>query len=260
MQLPPKIIHIDVDADEFNRNYPAAVAVLGDAKASLKAIIASLDGRSASAPDWCERVSAARSQSRANQRARLGPHAEIMDAVRDVLPRDTIVVKDATVPAYTWGNRLLEVYEPRTAISPASVAIGVGLPLALGAAVARPDRQVVLIAGDGGFMLSASELSTAAQYGLKVTAVIFNDRGYGVLRNVQNVMFDGRRIAVDLHPVNFRRMAESMGVPGRSVPSKASFREALEWAFAQPGPALLDVDLEGIGPMAAQDVPRHVRP
>jgi acetolactate synthase I/II/III large subunit len=180
--------------------------------------------------------------------------------LRAVVPRDTIIVKDATVPAYTWGNRLLDVYEARTAMSPASVAIGTGLPLALGAAVAKPDRRVLLIAGDGGFMLSAAELSTAAQYGLNVATIIFNDRGYGVLRNVQKVMFDGRRIGVDLHPVNFRLMAESMGVPGCSVPTKADFKEAVEWAVAQSGPSLLDVDLEAIGPMAAQDVPRHVRP
>jgi acetolactate synthase-1/2/3 large subunit len=259
MKLPPTIIHVDADSEEFNRNYPAAVALHGDGKACLRLMINALDNRESADPDWCERVSAARDGARANQRSKLGPHAEVMDALRSTLPRDAIVVKDATVPAYTWGNRLLEVYEPRTAMSPASVAIGVGLPLALGAAVAKPDRRVVLIAGDGGFMLSCAELSTAAQYGLNITVVIFNDRGYGVLRNVQRVMFEGRHVGVDLHPVDFRLMAESMGVPARAVPKKADFQQALEWGLAQHGPAVLDVDLEGIGPMASTEVPRHVR-
>src|SRR3712207_7126838 len=83
--------------------------------------------------------------------------------MRAALPRDAIVVKDATIPAYTWGNRLLEVYEPRTAMNSTSLAIGPGLPLAVGGAIGRPGTPVVLIAGDGGFMYNIGELATAVQ-------------------------------------------------------------------------------------------------
>src|SRR5262249_26463350 len=93
MKLPPVNAHLDVDADEFNRNYPAAVAVHGGAEECLRDIIAALGERGASEPGWSERVAAARSCSRSNLRARLGPQAEIMDTLRAALPRDTIVVK-----------------------------------------------------------------------------------------------------------------------------------------------------------------------
>ena len=273
MKLPETIIHVNIDREEFNRNYPAAVGIEADAKEALREIIGALEHvaqasspanivpgsagpgsagilAAGAEPGWRERVLADRDRARQNQRASLGPHAEVMDALRKALPPDAIVVKDATVPAYTWGNRLLEVYQPRTSINAAAVGIGPGLPLALGAAVGRPDRRVALIAGDGGFQLTMNELSTAAQYGLNVTSIVFNDRAYGVLKNIQEGNFEGRHIAVDLPSVDFVKVAEGMGVPGLAVPAKEAFPAAIQWALAQPGPALLDVDMDGIGPFA----------
>lgn len=250
MKLPPTIIHVNIDREEFNRNYPAAVGIEADAKEALREIIGALR-TSSTEPAWRDRVLADRNKAREAQRAGIGPHAEVMDALRKALPRDAIVVKDATVPAYTWGNRLLEVYEPQTSFNAAAVGIGPGLPIALGAATGQPDRRVALMAGDGGFQLTMNELSTAAQYGLKVTSIIFNDQSYGVLKNIQDGAFEGRRIAVDLHPVDFVKVADGMGVPGRRVPTKAEFPAAIDWALSQSGPALLDVDMDGIGPMPA---------
>ncbi|MSQ27406.1 MAG: thiamine pyrophosphate-binding protein [Dehalococcoidia bacterium] len=250
MRLPSAIVHVDIDADEFNLNYPAAATVHSDAKAALQEIIAVLDGRASAEDGWRERSQEARQRSRANQRALLGPHEGLLDVLREGLPHDAIVVKDSTIPAYTWGNRLLEVYEPRTSLHAASMAIGPGLPLALGAAVAHPDRPVALITGDGGFLLAIGELSTAAQYGLKVLVMVFNDGGYGVLRRYQETLFKNRQIAVDMAPIDFAQVAQGMGVPGRRVSSVAGFAGAVAWGLAQPGPALLDIDLNGIGPMA----------
>ena len=98
-------------------------------------------------------------------------------------------------------------------------------------------------------MLNLGELSTAAQYNLKVTCLVFNDRGYGILRNYQTNNFGGRHIATDLEPVDFAAVAQGMGVAARKVPTKDDFSAAISWALAQPGPTLLDIDLAGIGPM-----------
>ena len=249
MQLPPTILHVNIEADEFDKNYPATVALHGDAKAVLTDLTALLDGRSGTEPGWAERVQQTKRDAIVQQRDNIGPHTEILDAVQRALGRDAIVVKDATIPAYTWGNRLLPVYEPRTAMVSTSVAIGPSLAIALGAAVGQPDRQVVLIAGDGGFLLNIAELSTAAQYGLKLAALVFNDQGYGVLRNHQLNTFEGRHIAVDMAPIDFAGVATAMGAPGRKVTTKDDFAGALDWALAQAGPAVLDISMDGIGPM-----------
>ena len=251
LELPKTIVHLDVDPEEIGRNYPAAQGVVGDAKLALEGLLRTLDAAPSADPEWGARVSQARAAAREAMRARLGPHARIMDDLRTALPRDAIVVKDATIPAYTWGNRLLEVYEPRTSIHSASVAIGPGFPLALGAAVGRPDRRVVCIAGDGGFVYNLAELATAVQEKLGVVVLLFNDGGYGVLRNIQDQQFEGRRMAsVDLVNPDFGKLADAFGVWSGRVESVEGFAPVLDRALQSGGPALVEIDLRAVGPMA----------
>ena len=250
MPLPETIVHLDVDPAEIGRSYAVAQGVVGDAKLSLAGLLQVLDGRPATEPGWRERVVQAREAARATLRARVAPYDRIMDDLRAALPRDAIVVKDATISAYTWGNRLLEVYEPRTSLHSASIAIGPGLPLALGAALARPDRRVVCIAGDGGFVYNLADLATAIQEQLGVVILLFNDGGYGILRNIQDQQFDGRRVAVDLHTPDFVKLAESFGLWSRRVTSVDAFAPALADALAAGTSALLEIDVRAIGPMA----------
>jgi acetolactate synthase-1/2/3 large subunit len=255
LKLPDNLIHIDIDRTNIGRNYPARLAVVADARAALSAVLDAFEGAAADA-DYTAEVSRVRGETRAKARSQVAVHLPFMDGLRETLDRDAIVVKDATIPAYTWGNRLLEVYEPRTSLHSASVAIGPGLALALGAKLGRPDRQTVLIAGDGGFMLNIAELATAAQYNIGVVILLFNDRGYGVLRNHQDQRFEGRRIGVDLHTPDFVKLAEGFGVKAERVESSAAFRPALEHALEAGGPVLLDIDQLKVGvvqfPSAAQ--------
>src|SRR6185312_697196 len=102
------------------------------------------------------------------------------------------IVRDATVPAYLWGNRAIPILQPRTSIHPTSAAIGPGLPLAIGAAIGS-GKKAALIQGDGGFMLNIGELATAVQHNVPVIVCVFNDRGYGVLRSIEGRTFDGRQ-------------------------------------------------------------------
>ncbi len=152
---------------------------------------------------------------RAQDRKLIGLDYEaVMDAIREGLPRDANIVREATVPAYLWGDRLLAVYEPRTSLHPTSAAIRPGLPLAIGAAIGS-GRQTVLIAGDGGFMLSLGELATAVQYDVPLVVCLFNDGGYGVLRAIQHGAFEGRTTGVDLATPDFAAVARAMGMHGR---------------------------------------------
>jgi len=248
LKLPGRLIHIDADAGVVNRNYPADVAVIGDADVSLSALLAAQNGEPGDA-DFLRLAQQRRDAARAAIRVQMGPdHQRIMDTIRRTLPRQGNIVRDATVPAYIWGNRLIPILSPRTSLSTTSAAIGPGLPLAIGAAVATGEKTVV-IQGDGGFMLHIGELATAAQYQLPIIVCLFNDRGYGVLRAVQRMRFDGRTAGVDIKTPDFVQVAQGMGVHAEPIRSAAEFETAFERAIARSGPVLLDIDMNALAPM-----------
>jgi acetolactate synthase-1/2/3 large subunit len=257
LRLPGKLVHLDADPGVIGRNYPAAVSVVGDARLGLAGILRELDGAKAN-PAFAERARQARDAARQAIRKEIGPDYEaIMDTMRTLLPRDAVIVRDATVPAYLWGNRLIPIYEPRTSINPASAAIGPGLPLAIGAALGT-GRKTVVIQGDGGLMLSIGELATAVQYRLPIILCVFNDRGYGILRAIQARMFDGRQIGVDLATPDFVTVARGMGMAAEAVKGVDEFRAAFARAVAAEGPVLLDIDMSALHPMGGiAAVPRR---
>jgi acetolactate synthase-1/2/3 large subunit len=190
-------------------------------------------------------------------RAQIGPDYEsIMDAMRAALPSDANIVRDATVPAYTWGNRLFPILEPRTSIGSTSAAIGPGLPLAIGAAIGS-GKKTALIQGDGGFMLNLSELATAAQYELPLIICLFNDEGYGVLRMIQSRTFEGRKVGVDLHTPDFVQVSQGMRISAERVTGVAEFEAAFSRAVVAEGPVLLDIDMSVLEPMSFGAPPRR---
>jgi acetolactate synthase-1/2/3 large subunit len=153
------LAHLDADPAVIGRNYPAALPVVGDARLGLELLLGAIS-RVSTDPGHAERARRAAAAARTEVRTQIGgDHSQIMDAIRRHTPRESVIVRDATVPAYRWGDRLLPILAPRTSIRPASAAIGPGLPLALGAA-AGSGHPAVLIAGDGGFMLHVGELVT----------------------------------------------------------------------------------------------------
>ena len=248
LKVPGTLVHLDADPGVIGRNYPAAVSVVGDARLGLAGILRALDGVETD-PAFVTRAQQARDAVHQAIRNEIGPDYEtIMDTMRELLPRDAPIVRDATVPAYLWGNRLLPIYEPRTSMNPTSAAIGPGLPLAIGAALGS-GRKTALIQGDGGFMLSIGELATAVQHNVPVIVCVFNDRGYGVLRNVQARMFEGRQTGVDLATPDFALVARGMGMQAETVRGVEQFREAFARAAAADGPVLLDIDMTVLQPM-----------
>jgi acetolactate synthase-1/2/3 large subunit len=247
--LPVPRIQIDVEPSLLGRNYPIDVGIVGDARLALAALCAAVP--SARDADWLTTIAETRLDARTRARDTLGPYARILDDLRNTLPRDAIVVRDVTIPATTWGARLLETYVPRTVLYSATYAIGMGFGLAIGAAIGQPNRDVVLLAGDGGFITALGELATTAQEKARVRIILFNDGGYGILRNLQDNHFDGRRFGVDLVTPDFPRLAESFGIWSGQVRSSVEFGPVLKEALVQDGPALIEVDMAAIGPMAA---------
>ncbi len=242
LDLPGKLVHIDADPKMVGLNYPPEAAVIGDARAALAALGDSLNAEPGDS-DFRSRVMGEAEAARAGTRERMGPDFEvIMDTIRQRLPAAGHIVRDATVPAYVWGNTLIPILQPRTSHHSTSAAIGPGLPLAIGASLGSGEKSVV-IQGDGGFMLNLSELATAVQYQVPLVICLFNDRGYGVLRRIQAARFDGRTTGVDLATPDFVKVAEGMGLRGIPVSGVDGFRAAFEEAMAESGPVLLDIDM-----------------
>ena len=250
LSLPRPLVRIDSDPTVLFQNYAPDVALLGDAQATLDQLARRLPRQRSANAAWRERVARAGAAARARWRATLGNHTRLLEDLSSALPEDAIVVRDVTVPATVWGSRLLEVRRPRAVLHSASMAIGQGLPMAIGAGLAHPKRSVVLLAGDGGFAVSLGEFLVAVQHQLKLVVVLFNDAGYAILRNLQDAYFNGRRFGVDLQPYDGARTAGAMGGWGCRVESADAFGPALRRALAQDGPAVLDVDMRAIGPMA----------
>lgn len=256
--LTSQLVHIDTNPAAVGRTYPATVAIVADAALALAAIDKATTNVAAADPEWVQRAAAASRASRAQGMESIGPdHAGIVETIRRLLPRGGAIVRDATVPAYNWGDRLLPILEPRTSMNPVSAAIGPGLPLALGAALGRDERSVV-IHGDGGIMLTIGELSTLAQFDVPVTVCVFNDRGYGVLRGIQTATFGGDAHDVDLNSPDFVALAAAMGVPGEAVRDLRGFERAFARSVEEPGPYVIEVDLTALAPMqvpiAAQEL------
>jgi len=256
MELPARLVQVDIDPSVPGRSYPIEAAIIGDAKMSTSALLDALgsdgeEGRLAEV-GWAERVVAAGKAGRERLRGTLGPQLGLLDALESCIGPDTVVVKDSTVPAYTWGNRLLPVRRTRTAIMPNGFAIGLGLPHAVGAAVGAKEPPVVLLAGDGGFLLSATELATVAQEQLAIVVLVFVDGGYGILRNIQDSQYGAGegRIAVDLGRPDFCGIAAAFGIDAVRVASVADYGAAVHRALGDRSPCLIEVDLDAIGPMA----------
>ena len=254
LPLGGKLVHIDADPGVIGRNYKADVPVIGDARLSLAALLKSLDGAKSDGA-YLSRAQELRDATRKQIRTEIGPDYEsIMDSMRELLPRDGNVVRDATVPAYLWGNRLMPILSPRTSMNPTSAAIGPALPLAIGAAIGS-GKKTAVIQGDGGFMLNIGELATAVQYKVPLVTCVFNDKGYGVLRSIEGRTFDGRQFGVELATPDFVMVANGMGMNAERVESASGFRDAFARGLAEEGPYLIDIDMTKLVPMAGLGTP-----
>ncbi|MEU6638632.1 thiamine pyrophosphate-binding protein [Streptomyces rochei] len=245
LRLPEAHIQIDVDAAALGRVYPARHALHGDAGAVLPPLTEAAVRADA---DWTDRVRRVREEVRAALHDGIGPQAAICDALAAALPRGAVVARDVTIPSSAWGNRLLPIHDPRANVFPRGGGIGQGLAMGIGAALARPDEPTVVIAGDGGLAVHLGELLTLAQERPRLTLIVFNDGGYGVLRNMQ-ATYTERRSGVDLFTPDFARLAAACSLPYARIGDASEAAKVIDAAVASDGPTLVEVDLAALGPM-----------
>jgi acetolactate synthase I/II/III large subunit len=235
-------IRVDIDPVEMRRFTPD-VAVVSDAKAGTSELLAAV--RKADTSKIAGRRAAIREATASAQQQiqKVQPQMAYLNILREVLPSNAIVTDELSQVGFaSWYG--FPVYEPRTFISSGyQGTLGSGFPTALGAKVAHPDRPVVAITGDGGFMFAVQELATAVQFNIGVVTLVFNNNAYGNVRRDQRERFDGRVVAADLVNPDFVKLAESFGVAAARVTSPEGFRPALEKALADGGPYLIDIEI-----------------
>ncbi len=237
-----KSVRIDIDPVEMRRLI-VDVPIVADAEAGTRALIAAVSQVGyAKTSGRRDAIRAASAKAQHDIQA-IQPQMAYLDVLRAVLPDNAIVTDELSQVGFTsWFG--FPVYQPRTFITSGyQGTLGSGFPTALGAKVAHPDRPVVAITGDGGFMFAVQELATAVQFKIGVVVLVFDNHAYGNVRRDQLTVFDGRVTAADLVNPDFVKLAESFGVGACRVNSPAAFKPALEKALADGGPYLIAIDV-----------------
>jgi acetolactate synthase-1/2/3 large subunit len=233
-----KIIRIDIDPAEAGR-LSVDVTITADAARASEALSDAMER--ASPPRRRDAVLAEAKAAAAEAIRSVQPQIDYLAVIRNVLPRDGFLVEEVSQVGFTsiFG---FPVYQPRTLVTAGyQGTLGFGFPTALGVKVAFPDRAVVSITGDGGFLFAAPELATAVQYGIGVVTIVFNNNAYGNVLRDQTEAFGGRLIGSELTNPDFVKFAESFGVPAFRVSSPAELRPVLERALADGGPIVIEV-------------------
>lgn len=246
LPLPAPHVQVDVDPAAIGRVHPAQVGVRGDASTVVEALLDRVTD-TATEPGWRDRVTTVRHEVRDQLTGYIGGYAEICGELRRQLPRESVFARDVTIPSSQWGNRLLELYSRDTNVFPLGGGIGQGLAMGVGATAARPDAPTVVIAGDGGLAVHLGELASLRGLGGPCVVLVFNDLGYGVLRNMQEA--NGLdRAAVDLWTPDFADLARAMGMPYWRTGGPGTFGPALAAALETGRPTLIEVDVTTLDP------------
>jgi acetolactate synthase I/II/III large subunit len=237
-----KSIRVDIDPAEMRR-LASDVAIVADAKTGAADLVAAVKKAgyartSGRRGDIREVTATAQAEIQ-----RIQPQMAYLNILREVLPANAIVTDELSQFGFaSWYG--FPIYEPRTFITSGyQGTLGSGFPTALGAKVANPDKPVVAITGDGGFMFGVQELATAVQFNIGVVTLVFNNNAYGNVRRDQRERFDGRVVASDLVNPDFVKLAESFGVASARVTAPDQFKAAMEKALAHGGPYLISVEV-----------------
>ncbi|MFN3260993.1 MAG: thiamine pyrophosphate-binding protein [Pikeienuella sp.] len=251
MPLPRPLLQIDAAAEQGGRNYPVEIFAHGDAADALSRLLSKLPERLETDPNLPFDIARARAGSEGRMRSLLGPYAVIADALAERVSKGGHPwVRDVTISNSTFGNRHVRIAGPRLGVHALGGGIGQGLAMGIGAALAMPGPKAVTLVGDGGAMLGLAEMITAVDEAAPLVYVLMNDRAYGVIENIQDAQYGGRRHWSKLAVPDFAGFCASVGMPHRRCADVEAFGAMLDEALAAEGPQLIEVDMVAIGPFA----------
>ena len=244
-----RLIHADIDPNVVGTNNATALGIVADAGEFTRALHAAYseygDSRLAARRGATTADATAFAQAthnpplRERERGDDPVHpAQVVRDLRDILPPQTILTGDAG-NHWSWFGRFFRFRSPY--LGPTSGAMGYAIPGAVGAAFASPGTPVLAVVGDGGALMTGTEIETAVRHDLPVIVLVFNNRSYATIRMHQEREFPGRVAATDLGPVDFPLFAHSLGAWGVRVERDADFPAALREALALRRPALIEV-------------------
>ena len=238
-----KILRIDIDPTEMNRISTPEIGIVADARIALEALLTAVESHNIPRPSRREELNYLKTEFQEAFEDKIAPQMGYLRVIREELPEDGFFVDEVTQVGFaSW--YAFPTYHPRHFISAGyQGTLGYGYATALGVQAAHPDKKVISIAGDGGFMFNVQELATAVQFRLGVVVIIFNDSKFGNVQRQQKEWFGGRIIASNLLNPDFVQLAESFGLAGYRVRSPDELRPVLQRALADSEPALIEVVL-----------------
>jgi acetolactate synthase I/II/III large subunit len=236
-----RVIHLELDPSEIGKNVPVAVGLVGDARALLGALLQRVDRRECTA--WRAEIASYVRPRPESYRGDLSPEA-ILRAIEDETRGRCTIVSDVG-QHQMWVAKLYRYQRPNSHITSGGLGtMGFAVPAAMGVALARPEEPVWAISGDGGFQMNMQEIATMVQEGIPVKMAVFNNGYLGMVRQWQQ-FFHGRRYsATPIWSPDYVRLAEAYGIPGRRVETGAEVEQAVREALEQPGPALVEFQIE----------------
>lgn len=236
------LIHVDIHDETIGKVYSPDIGIVADLSQALQAF-SSID----IAPTWQEWVFQKRNAYQKASKLKLTEtdiiNKQVIATIQKILPNNALLTNDAGNFA-SWLHDFYQFTKPHTYVGPTSGAMGYGLPAAIGAKLAFPDKKVVTLAGDGGFMMTAQELETAVRYHIPVIALVFNNNMYGTIRMHQEMHYPEKVIGTDLGTVSFEKLAESVGAKGYTVKTIDEFDTAFTEALAGDCVSVIEIITE----------------
>lgn len=249
-----KVIQIDIDPAMIGLNRPIDLGIVGDAKLTLRALFQEVKKLRPEKQKIREKLIECKeaeevwlsqfSEGATSDNKPIHP-LRLIKEVYEFFPKDAIRVVDGgnTVMWAVYQNR---VHYPRTYLWPSdSGHLGTGLPFAIGAKLALPERPVYLLTGDGAFMFNIQELETAARLKLPIVIIVANDKAYGMIKAGQKALYEERYIGVDFIDSRYDKIAEAMGCYGERIDDPNEIKHALQRAVDSKKPAVIDVLIDG---------------
>jgi len=242
-----KKIHIEVDPAELNKNVKVDVALAGDLTEVLEKLLPRISGRDGS--DWLKSIATMKGDSAVRDIKNLPDDghlyaAHVMHDLWRITGGNAIVVTDVG-QHQMWEAQYYHHEQPRTLITSGGLGtMGFALPAAIGAKFGCPEKEVWVVAGDGGFQMTSPELSTIAQEGIKINIAIVNNGFLGMVRQWQEFFYDKNYESTPLVSPDFVKLADAHGIAGRTVRTRAELASAVEEARSAPGAFLLNFMVE----------------